>query len=88
MRKRPVRKPWSDDVGRKLVVIEARTTCVCCRGSRLAKIGAVRTTYGIAIRVLHGRRMDPAEAWLRSRLPHQRSAAPGWFSKSLNVSVM
>lgn len=38
-RKRPVRKPWPDDIERERVVIEAPTTCVCCGGSRLAKIG-------------------------------------------------
>src|SRR6202008_1971071 len=39
MRKRPVRKPWPDDIERERVVIEAPTTCACCGGSRLAKIG-------------------------------------------------
>jgi len=39
MRKRPVRKPWPDDIERERVVIEAPTTCGCCGGSRLAKIG-------------------------------------------------
>src|SRR3954467_12248890 len=39
MRKRPVRKPWPDDIEHERVVIEAPTTCVCCGGSRLAKIG-------------------------------------------------
>ena len=38
-RKRPVRKPWPDDIERERVVIEAPTTCACCGGSRLAKIG-------------------------------------------------
>jgi len=38
-RKRPVRKPWPDDIERERVVIEAATTCACCGGSRLAKIG-------------------------------------------------
>ena len=38
-RKRPVRKPWPDDIERERVVIEASTTCACCGGSRLAKIG-------------------------------------------------
>src|SRR5437660_4575269 len=37
MRKRPVRKPWPDDIERERVVIEAPTTCACCGGSRLAK---------------------------------------------------
>ncbi|WP_414646163.1 IS66 family transposase [Bradyrhizobium sp. 2S1] len=39
MRKRPVRKPWPDDIERERVVIETPTTCACCGGSRLAKIG-------------------------------------------------
>ncbi|CAH1663614.1 MULTISPECIES: IS66 family transposase [unclassified Chelatococcus] len=38
-RKRPVRKPWPDDIERERVVIEAPATCTCCCGSRLAKIG-------------------------------------------------
>ena len=38
-RKQPVRKPWPDDIERERVVIEAPTTCACCGGSRLAKIG-------------------------------------------------
>ena len=38
-RKRPVRKPWPDDIEHERVVIEAPTTCACCGGSRLAKIG-------------------------------------------------
>ncbi|MDA9406234.1 IS66 family transposase [Bradyrhizobium sp. CCBAU 45384] len=38
-RKRPVRKPWPDDIERERVVIEAQTTCACCGGSRLAKVG-------------------------------------------------
>src|SRR6201989_2741630 len=33
MRKRPVRKPWPDDIERERVVIEAPTTCACCGGS-------------------------------------------------------
>lgn len=36
-RKRPVRKPWPDDIER--VVIEAPTSCACCGGSRLSKLG-------------------------------------------------
>ncbi len=38
-RKRPLRQPWPDDIERERVVIEAPTTCACCGGSRLAKIG-------------------------------------------------
>ncbi|WP_050401733.1 IS66 family transposase [Bradyrhizobium embrapense] len=38
-RKRPVRKPWPDDIERERVVAEAPTSCACCGGSRLAKIG-------------------------------------------------
>lgn len=32
-RKRPVRKPWPDDIERERVVIEAPTTCACCDGA-------------------------------------------------------
>jgi hypothetical protein len=39
-RKRPVRKPWPDDIERERVVIEIPTTRACCGGSRLAKVGA------------------------------------------------
>ena len=39
MRKRPVRKPWPDDIEHERVVVEAPTTCACCGGSRLAKVG-------------------------------------------------
>src|SRR5690242_13530543 len=38
-RKRPVRKPWPDDIERERVVMEAPTSCACCGGSRLAKVG-------------------------------------------------
>jgi transposase len=38
-RKRPARKPWPDDIERERVVIEAPTTCACCGGARLAKLG-------------------------------------------------
>lgn len=38
-RKRPLRKPWPDDIERERVVIEAPTTCACCGGTRLAKLG-------------------------------------------------
>ena len=38
-RKRPVRRPWPDDIERERVVIEAPKACACCGGSRLAKIG-------------------------------------------------
>src|SRR6476620_4253420 len=38
-RKRPVRKPWPDDIEHERVVIEAPTSCACCGGSRLAKFG-------------------------------------------------
>ncbi len=38
-RKRPVRKPWPDDIERERVVMEAPTSCACCGGSQLAKIG-------------------------------------------------
>ncbi|MBJ7408344.1 MAG: IS66 family transposase [Bradyrhizobium sp.] len=39
MRKRPVRQPWPDGIEHERVVIEAPTSCSCCGGSRLAKIG-------------------------------------------------
>lgn len=38
-RQRPVRKPWPDDLERERVVVPAPTTCACCGGSRLAKLG-------------------------------------------------
>ena len=38
-RKRPVRKPWPEDIERERVVIAAPTACACCGGWRLAKIG-------------------------------------------------
>src|ERR1700751_619094 len=38
-RKRPVRKPWPDDIEHERGLIEAPTSCACCGGSRLAKIG-------------------------------------------------
>ncbi|MCP1854638.1 MULTISPECIES: IS66 family transposase [unclassified Bradyrhizobium] len=38
-RKRPVRKPWPDDIEHERVVVEAPTACACCGGSRLAKVG-------------------------------------------------
>ena len=38
-RKRSVRKPWPADIERERVVIAAPTTCACCGGSRLAKVG-------------------------------------------------
>jgi transposase len=38
-RKRPVRKPWPENIERERVVIEAPKACACCGGSRLAKIG-------------------------------------------------
>src|SRR3954468_12677259 len=44
VRKRPVRKPWPDDIEHERVVIEAPTSCACCGGSRLAKVGEDVTT--------------------------------------------
>lgn len=38
-RKRPVRKPWPDDIECERVVVEAPTTCACCGGARLSKLG-------------------------------------------------
>lgn len=39
VRKRPVRKPWPEDVERERVVIDPPSTCACCGGSRLSKLG-------------------------------------------------
>lgn len=39
LRKRPVRKPFPDDIERERVVIEAPTSCPCCGGGRLSKLG-------------------------------------------------
>ncbi len=36
-RKRPVRKPWPEDVERKRVVIDPPSTCACCGGSCCAR---------------------------------------------------
>lgn len=38
-RKRPVRKPFPEDIQRERVVIEAPTSCPCSGGSRLSKLG-------------------------------------------------
>ncbi|RUX39730.1 IS66 family transposase, partial [Mesorhizobium sp. M4A.F.Ca.ET.050.02.1.1] len=38
-RKRPVRKPWPDDIERERVVIAAPSTCGRCGGSRLVNLG-------------------------------------------------
>ncbi|MCI1002581.1 IS66 family transposase [Ochrobactrum sp. C6C9] len=38
-RKRPVRKPWPENIERERVVIDPPTTCACCGGSRLSKLG-------------------------------------------------
>ncbi len=38
-RKRPTRKPFPDDIQRERVVIEAPTSCPCCGGGRLSKLG-------------------------------------------------
>jgi transposase len=38
-RKRPVRKPWPEDIDRERVVIDPPTDCACCGGSRLSKLG-------------------------------------------------
>ena len=39
VRKRPVRKPWPEDVERERIVIKAPSACACCGGSRLSKLG-------------------------------------------------
>lgn len=38
-RKRPVRKPWPEDIERERVVIDPPTACACCGGLRLSKVG-------------------------------------------------
>jgi transposase len=38
-RKRPVRKPWPENVERERVVIAAPAACACCGGARLSKLG-------------------------------------------------
>jgi transposase len=38
-RKRPSRKPFPDHLPRERVVIQSPTTCSCCGGSRLSKLG-------------------------------------------------
>ncbi|MGO6748324.1 IS66 family transposase, partial [Rhizobium ruizarguesonis] len=38
-RKRPVRKPWPENIERERVVIEAPRTCNHCGGERLSKLG-------------------------------------------------
>ena len=38
-RKRPVRKPFPDHIERQSVVIAAPTSCPCCGGNRLSKLG-------------------------------------------------
>lgn len=38
-RKRPVRKPWPENIERERVVIEPPSICACCGGSRLSKLG-------------------------------------------------
>lgn len=38
-RKRPVRKPWPDDIEHERVVIDPPTACACCGGLRLSKLG-------------------------------------------------
>lgn len=38
-RQRPVRKPWPENIERERVVIDPPTTCACCGGSRLSKLG-------------------------------------------------
>src|SRR6201989_952378 len=39
-RKRPVRKPWPDDIEHERVVIEAPPPRACCGGSRVGESGA------------------------------------------------
>jgi transposase len=38
-RKRPVRKPWPEDIERERVVIDPPPACTCCGGARLSKLG-------------------------------------------------
>ena len=42
-RKRPARKPFPDHLPRERVVIPAPTTCKCCGGTRLRKLGETVT---------------------------------------------
>ena len=42
-RKRPARRPLPEHLPRERVVVPAPTTCRCCGGSRLAKVGEVVT---------------------------------------------
>lgn len=38
-RKRPIRKPWPEDIERERMVIDPPSVCACCGGSRLSKLG-------------------------------------------------
>ena len=38
-RERPVRKPWPENIERERIVIDPPTTCACCGGLRLSKLG-------------------------------------------------
>ena len=38
-RKRPVRKPWPEDIERERIIIDPPSACACCGGSRLSKLG-------------------------------------------------
>jgi transposase len=42
-RKRPARKPFPEHLSREQVVVPGTTTCVCCGGSRLRKLGETIT---------------------------------------------
>jgi transposase len=39
VRKRPVRKPFPDEIERERLVVEAPTVCGCCGSTRLSKLG-------------------------------------------------
>ncbi len=43
-RKRPVRKPFPDDIERERVVLPAPTECPCCGSNRLSKLGETVTS--------------------------------------------
>lgn len=38
-RKRPVRRPWPEDIERERVVIDPPVACACCGSARLSKLG-------------------------------------------------
>ena len=69
-RKRPVRKPWPQDIERERVVIDAPIVCACCGGSRLSKLGEDVTETLEEIRAL-------VIETVRSHLSRLREGQPG-----------